>query len=140
MERPEIPLNAMGSTSWVVGKGDLASALNTDEDRFPDVFATSRMVGLMELAAARLLRAQLREGEMSVGVMVNVNHTAATPPGSTVRAEARYLGKEGKLYAFEVIASDEAGEIGRGTHHRAIIQTARLLDSARRRGVARTTP
>lgn len=139
MERPEIPVGAVRSMPLVVGEGDLASVLS-GKDQFPGVFATSRMIALMELAAARVLGDYLRPGEMSVGVAVNVKHTAATPPGSPVQAEARYLGREDKLYAFEVIARDEAGEIGRGTHHRAIVEIARLLESARRRALAGPRP
>lgn len=47
---------------------DLASAVALDpDDAFPRVYATARMIALMELAAARLMRPLLKEGEMSVG-------------------------------------------------------------------------
>lgn len=48
-------------------------------------------------------------------------------------ATARYLGREGKLYAFEVVASDAGGEIGRGRHKRAIVDVERLQAAADRR-------
>jgi fluoroacetyl-CoA thioesterase len=125
---------AVGEASWIVSDGDLASALSQDHrDTFPDVLATARMVALMELAAARALSGLLEDGELSVGVLVNVIHTAATPPGSRVTAEARYTGREGKFYCFDVLARDDGGEIGRGKHQRAIIQTERLLEGASRR-------
>ena len=86
---------------------EIAAALNLEpEDAFPPVFATSRMVALMELAAARVLRPHLRPGELSVGVTLDVVHTAATPPGATVSATAKFLGREGKLFVFEVTAAD----------------------------------
>jgi predicted thioesterase len=50
-----------------------------------------------------------------------------------VTATARYTGRIGKLYAFEIVAYDSAGEIMRGEHTRAIIDEARLLESAKRR-------
>ena len=87
----------------------------------------------MEIAASRVLQPFCAPGEMSVGVTVETTHTAATPPGSTVRAHARYLGRDGKFYAFEVWAEDEKGEIGRGKHSRAIVERARLEASAARR-------
>jgi predicted thioesterase len=40
---------------------------------------------------------------------------------------------EGKFYRFEVFAQDDAGEIGRGLHDRAIVRHARLLEGAERR-------
>jgi fluoroacetyl-CoA thioesterase len=113
---------------------ELASSLRLDaDDPFPAVFATSRMIALMELAASRVLRPLLEDDELSVGVSVDVVHTAATPPGCVVTATARYLGQDGKHYLFDVSASDDAGEIGRGTHKRAVVSTSRLLAGAAKR-------
>ena len=122
------------TVSRTVAASDLASALSTEhEDRFPEVFATSRMVALMELAAARVLRPLLEEGQLSVGVTIDVSHSAATALGEKVSATATYVAREGKLYVFDVEAEDAAGQIGRGTHRRAIISTSRLLEGAQRR-------
>lgn len=113
---------------------DLAKSLSiSHEDDFPEVFATSRMVALMELAAARLMKPLLIEGQLSVGVNVNVNHLAATPKDSTVKAIAEYIGKQGKLYSFSVSLCDAAGVAGEGTHTRAIVNTDRLLEGAKKR-------
>ena len=103
------------------------------QDAFPEVFATSRMIALMEVAAARALRPLLGEGQLSVGVSLSVRHTAATPVGSRVHAVATYLRTEAKLMHFKVEAFDEAGSIGVGEHARAIIDTSRLLSGAERR-------
>jgi predicted thioesterase len=131
----EPAVDSTASASLTVALSDLASVLNLEpEDAFPPVFATSRMVALMELAAARVLRPHLREGEVSVGVSVDVVHTAATPPGATVTATARFLGRDGKLFLFEVSATDDGGEIGRGTHKRAVVAVERLVAGAARRG------
>ncbi|MEO8627647.1 MAG: hotdog domain-containing protein [Betaproteobacteria bacterium] len=131
---PDIPIDASYTAELTVGASDLASTLSAHpDDAFPSVFATSRMIALMEVASARLLKPYLGEGEMSVGVTVDISHTAATPPGARVSATARFTGREGKLFVFEVVAQDEAGEIGRGTHKRAAIATERLLSGARKR-------
>jgi predicted thioesterase len=123
-----------GSTataSLTVGPSDLASSIRLEpDDEFPGVFATARMVALMEMAAARVLRPHLAPGELSVGVSVDVKHTAATPPGATVTATATFVRKEGKLFLFDVVASDDAGEIGRGTHRRAAVASERLVAGA----------
>ena len=42
-------------------------------------------------------------------------------------AVAIYKGVEGKLYKFDVVLYDPAGEVGKGTHTRAIIKTERLM-------------
>jgi fluoroacetyl-CoA thioesterase len=131
----EPPVNSTASAHLTVASADLANVLNLEPgDSFPPVFATSRMVGLMEVAAARILRPHLREGEVTVGVSVDVVHTAATPPGATVTATAKLVGRDGKLFLFEIAAADNAGEIGRGTHKRAVVTTERLVAGAARRG------
>ena len=138
MTSEELAVNSTASARLTVAQSDLSSALNLEPaDAFPPVFATSRMVALMELAAARVLRPNLRAGELSVGVSLDVVHTAATPLGATVTATAKFVGRDGKLFLFEVSAADNAGEIGRGTHKRAIVTTERLVAGAAQRG-ART--
>jgi predicted thioesterase len=93
------------------------------------------MVALMEMAGARLMNSCLGADELSVGVSVEVTHTSPTPKGATVIAEGCYLGREGKLFLFEVVASDQGGEIGRGRHKRAIVSTERLQDGAIKRNL-----
>ena len=117
-----------------VQRKDLAKELAIDEqDDFPEVLATARMVALMELAAARLMKPLLNEGELSVGVNVAVNHLAATPNGEEVIARATYKGLEGKLFKFHVELQDGGGIAGSGTHTRAIIKAERLLQGAEKR-------
>ena len=125
-------LGDTADASFVVQPSDTAKALSAQDD-FPDVFATSRMVALMEFAAARALKPLLQPGQMSVGVTLNIRHTAATPIGGNVRAVATYLGPDGKLFRFKVQAFDDAGPIGEGEHTRAIIDADRLVTGAARR-------
>ena len=134
MTEPEV--GASATVDLVVREADCASALklsNDPRDNFPSVFATTRMIALMELAGARLMHPLLQAGEMSVGAHVDVSHIAATPIGAKVTATATYRGRDGKLFVFDVIAHDPAGEIGRGTHKRAIISEERLVSGAARR-------
>jgi len=131
----EPAVDSTASARLKVAPSDLASALNLEPgDAFPPVFATSRMVALMEVAAARVLGPHLAAGELSVGVSLDVVHTAATPPGATVTATARFVGRDGKLFLFELSAADDAGEIGKGTHKRAVVTAERIVAGAARRG------
>lgn len=137
----EIMVGDTAEAEFVVTPRDTAEALAIDPvDEFPAVFATSRMVALMELAAARLMRRSLQAGELSVGVHVDVRHSAATAVGSKVRAVAQYAGRDGKLFVFDIQAFDEGGPIGSARHSRAIVTTARLLASAAKRRTAGTDP
>lgn len=134
MSERTIDIGQTGEAGFTVTREDTAAALSiSSEDNFPEVFATARMVALMELAAARVLRPHLSEGELSVGYSLDVRHTAATPVGCAVKAIATYLGPEGRLFRFRVEAFDEAGPIGEGEHVRAIITTERLLAGAAKR-------
>jgi len=87
----------------------------------------------METAAARVIKPLVQSGQLSVGVMVNIKHFAATPNHTQVSARATYIGMEGKLYKFRVEAFDPGGKIGEGEHTRAIIDTERLIQGARSR-------
>lgn len=103
-------------TARVVGSGDLL------------VYATPCMVALMEGAAYESIAPFLAGDESSVGVSMNVAHTAATPVGMEVRAESVVTAVEGRKVTFEIVAYDEAGEIGRATHQRVIIKAERFLE------------
>jgi fluoroacetyl-CoA thioesterase len=130
----ELELNATGTAQLIVGPQDLASSLPIEMgDAFPPVLATARMVALMEIAAARVLQQLLGPGELSVGVTVDITHTAPTPLGAEVIAQARYAGREDKLFLFEVSAADPGGEVGRGWHKRAIVSSERLQSGAAKR-------
>jgi fluoroacetyl-CoA thioesterase len=119
---------------YTVAGPDSAKSLSISaEDNFPEVLATSRMIALMELAAARLMKPLIDGDQLSVGVNVNVNHTAATPVGSTVKVIAVYEGMKGILHNFTVELYDEGGLAGNGTHSRAVINTDRLINGANRR-------
>ena len=94
------------------------------------VYATPCMVALMEGAACEAIADAMKETETTVGILLNIEHISATPVGLDVRAEAEVTAVEGKVITFRVTAFDEAGEIGRGTHKRVIVNTQRFLDKA----------
>ena len=92
------------------------------------VYATPCMVALMEGAACEAIAECLNDSQTSVGTALNIEHISATPVGLEVRAEAEVIAVEGKVITFEVRAFDEVGEIGKGTHKRAIVNAQRFLD------------
>ena len=119
---------------YTVGEADTATALKPiTGDDFPAVLATTKCIALLELAAGRLLKAECGPGQLSVGVIVDVKHLAATPVGAWVEAEATYTGRNRRLYVFDVVARDPGGEVMRGRHERALIDETRLLEGAAKR-------
>lgn len=130
----EPELNTTATATLIVAPQHLASSISGETgDEFPPVLATARMIALMEVAASRVLVPLLGPGELSVGVTVDINHTAPTPLGAEVTATARYAGREGKLFLFEVSCADKGGEVGRGWHKRAIVSSERLQAGAAKR-------
>ena len=103
------------NTAKAVGSGDL------------DVFATPMMIAMMEQAACTVLAEGLEDGQTSVGTGINVSHTAASPVGIIVAAEAKVVSVRGWTITFEVSASDETGDIGKGTHTRVIVDETRFM-------------
>ena len=94
------------------------------------VYATPCMVALMEGAACEAIGEALGENQTTVGTALNIEHISATPVGLEVRAEAEVTAVEGKVITFAVSAFDEAGEIGRGTHKRVIVNSQKFLEKA----------
>ena len=92
-----------------------------------EVLATPYMIALMEQASAELCQKFLPEGISTVGTMVNIQHLAATSLGASVRTVATLTDFDGRKASFEVIAYDNAGVIGKGTHERFTIKIDSFL-------------
>ncbi|MGA9912968.1 thioesterase family protein [Paraburkholderia sp.] len=123
-----------GSTATLnrlVGTQDLASAFGNDSDeKYPDVMSTPAMLGLMERACAEIMRGELKDGQLSVGVNTQLTHSAPTPVGAEVSATATFRAQEGNLFVFDIVAHDSKGQVGNGTHARAIVDRATIEKKA----------
>lgn len=123
----EISIGMKGEASTLVEREDTANEVGSGSLL---VYATPCMVALMEGAACEAIADSLPEDKTSVGTEMNISHTAATPVGLEVRAEAEVTEVDGSKITFHVTAFDEAGKIGEGTHKRVIVSTQRFLDKA----------
>jgi predicted thioesterase len=87
-----LEIGTIGEAAYVADDDDMASSFCIGEqDVFPQVFSTARMIALMETAGARALKPLLQPGQLSVGVTVNIKHLAATPNHTQVSAKATRL-------------------------------------------------
>ncbi len=118
-----IPVGTTGTFTLVVEPKHLANQI---ESSLAPVLSTPTMVSMMEMAAMDAMRGYLEPGESSVGMSIDVQHMAATPPGHRVRAEAEVVKCEGRRLEFKVRAFDETEQIGSGTHRRAAIDAAKF--------------
>ena len=90
--------------------------------QMPDVFATGFMVGLFEFACIKAINAHIDwPRQQTVGIHINVSHTAATPPGFTITVKGRLEKIDGRKLSFALAAHDGADTISKGTHDRFII-------------------
>lgn len=102
----------------------------------PDVFATPCLGGLMERVSAELINEHLKPGEQSVGISMNLLHSAATPLGMEILVKTEVTAVEGRKLTFRLEAFDEVEKIGDATHERFIINAekfnARVMDKAKK--------
>ena len=92
----------------------------------PEVFATGFMVGLVEWACIDAIAPHLDEGEMSLGVHVDLSHDAATPPGMEIVARVRVEEVDGRRLLFSAEAHDATDRICAGRHRRFVVDRARF--------------
>ena len=123
----EITVGMKGEVATLAEREDTAKEVGSGSLL---VYATPCMVALMEGAACEAIQEALPDSQTTVGTELNIQHISATPVGLEVRAEAEVIAVEGKVITFSVKAFDEAGEIGKGTHKRVIVNTQKFLEKA----------
>ena len=123
----EITVGMKGEVATLAEREDTAKEVGSGSLL---VYATPCMVALMEGAACEAIQDALSDSQTTVGTELNIQHISATPVGLEVRAEAEVIAVEGKVITFSVKAFDEAGEIGKGTHKRVIVNTQKFLEKA----------
>lgn len=121
----KIEIGMKGEAGTLVEREDTAQAVGSGSLL---VYATPCMAAMMEAAACEAIATGLEESETTVGIELNLQHTAATPVGLEVRAEAEVTAVEGKIITFAIEAFDETGKIGSATHKRALVNAQRFLD------------
>lgn len=87
------------------------------------VLASPIMIALMEAAAVDCVEQHLPAGQESLGIRLEVDHTAPTPVGLTVTATAELTAIDGRRLTFHVEARDSRDLIGKGRHTRVVVDT-----------------
>ena len=94
------------------------------------VYATPKMLALMEKAAYTAVADVLPEGSTTVGTHLDASHLAATPVGMEVYATAELIEVDRKKLTYLVEAYDKKDCIGKGTHTRFIVDSIRFNEKA----------
>jgi fluoroacetyl-CoA thioesterase len=118
-----VKIGTVGEERFVVSEQHL---IDFAYDGMPQILCTPWLVWFLEHAARNAVLPLLEPGESTVGVVVHVEHTAATPLGAEVVARARVIYTDGPLVSFQLEAHDEHEKIAGGTHKLRVIEAARL--------------
>lgn len=121
----EIIIGMKGEAFTLVEKEDTAQYVGSGSLL---VYATPCLAALMEGAACAAIEEALPQGQTSVGTALNLEHLSATPVGLDVRASAEVTAVDGRKITFAITAFDEAGEIGRATHTRVLVNSEKFLE------------
>jgi len=107
--------------------------------QMPKVFSTGFMVALIEWACVKFINEHIDwPNEQSVGIDVNLNHTAATPPGMTVTVKGELIEVDGKRLVFAIEAHDGVDRITKGTHQRFIVNAEKFIAKAQEKARSAT--
>lgn len=122
-----LQLGIKGRQEVMVTEDNSAAALGSG---LLDVFATPAMIALMEKTAFMSVAPYMNDGEGTVGTVLNIKHTAATPLGMRVYCESELVEVDGRRLVFHVEAFDESGKIGEGEHERFVINNEKFMMKA----------
>lgn len=114
-----------GKMTETVTEEKTAAALGSGTLR---VYATPAMIALMENTALNSVADKLDDGMTTVGTKLDIVHTSASPVGSTISCESELVEIDRRRLVFSVTAYDNAGEIGKGTHERFIVDSVKFSE------------
>lgn len=86
-----------------------------------DLLATPAYVDLMIRAAIQAVDHKLPKGYITVGRGMEFTHEAPTGTGMSVSVKATLVEIRENRLLFDIVASDELGEIGTGRHERVVV-------------------
>ena len=118
-----VKIGTVGEERFVVSEQHL---IDFAHHGMPRILCTPWLIWFLEHAARKAMLPLLEPGESTVGVVVNVEHIAATPLEEQVVCRARVIYADGPLISFQFEAHDEHEKIAVGTHKLRVIQAARL--------------
>lgn len=107
---------ADADTAVSLGSGDLA------------VLGTPRLLAWCEQQTVAAVADGLPAGSSSVGTSVDIEHLQPSQVGASVHVTARLVHVEDRRQRFEVVATDDSGDVvGRGEITRVVVDADRFL-------------
>ena len=127
---PKLRIGIIGNAELLVAPEHTAPKVGSGRIA---VLATPVMINLIEAATLNAVEALLPAGHQSLGIHLDVRHTAATPVGMRVTATSELTAIDGRTLTFRVEARDEREVIGGGTHQRVVVNVARFDERVKKK-------
>jgi fluoroacetyl-CoA thioesterase len=112
-------IGTMGELKFVV---EQKHCIDFATDGMPAVLSTPNLIGLLERTARQSLVEYLEPDERSVGIEIELRHTAPSPLGRPITCTTRVIQVQGSQIGFQIEARDSRELIARGLHRRAVIR------------------
>jgi len=122
-----IPLGITHQGSMKVTDGNTAASWGSGT--LP-VLATPAMILLIEKTAVECLSPLLREGESTVGISMDIKHSAPSAVGSEIFCRVELVETDRSRLVFDVRVRDSAGEVGSGRHERFLVNNEKFMTKA----------
>lgn len=128
-QQPATALSAglTARVEMIVTDADTAQALGSGD---VPVLGTPRLLALAEAATVAATVPKLTSGITTVGVRVELEHTAPTPVGATVAAEATLTKVDGARLLFEVRVRSANATVAEGRVERMVVERQRFVERA----------
>jgi fluoroacetyl-CoA thioesterase len=123
----------IGSTHETCFTVEKSHTIEFSEHGIPAVLATPWLIWFLEHAALDLVKPHLDQGELTVGVQVEMEHLAPAPLGSQVICRVRVVHVEGPVITFQIEAVDPQGPIAKGLHKRRAVRAERIAALVRKK-------
>lgn len=90
------------------------------------LLSTPHLIWELEHAAIELLQNSLDEGEISLGIHLNLEHRSPATVGDEVRCRAKVVHREGPLVTFQISAEANGQVLTQGLHKRRVVRAERV--------------
>jgi predicted thioesterase len=128
-EQPAVafPAGLSARVELTVTDADTAQALGSGD---VPMLGTPRVLALAEAATVAATATRMAPGMTTVGVLVELEHKAATPVGRTVVAQARLAKVDGRRLLFEVSVAEGSATVAEGRVERVLVDRQRFVAKA----------
>ena len=124
---PERFIGAIGLSRMTVRHGDTAIALGSGD---VPVLGTPAVIALAENATIAALAEFLEQSETTVGVRIEIDHSATASVGDEVVATAKVSSVEGKRIIFDVECHSGTRLVAQGTIIRVLVDRVSFIARA----------